>query len=573
MTKPRFPLAATASAAALALLLCGCSSGAGAGAAADDAADLGRGGAPRMTQLSVNPQPRTALRQGGTLQWGIDQLPTQWNPLQVDGAEPATTAVMKALLPTFWHSDAGGGQRPDQAFLLNAQESTTAGRQTVTWTLNPKAHWSDGTPITWRDLEATWKALDGDDPAYRTSSTAGFDRVASVTRGRDDFQAVMVFDRRFSEWQAMFNNVAGVPLLPAAYVDTAERFNTSFLDRIPVTAGPFKPVGIDRGAGTVTLAADPSWWGERPLLDTIVFRAMDSDVMADAFARGRVDYFDIGPDAVGYRATRAVPGAEVRKAGGPNVRVLALNGRSAPLSDPAVRRAVLRAVDRESIARADLQGLDWTYVPMNNHFLVPGQNGYRDNSAGLSQYDPAAAEQALDEAGWRRTGDSRIRAKDGQSLTLRLVVPTGSILAANESAQLVQMLGAVGVKVSVEARPTADFFDSSLGRHDFDLTLYSTLGTPFPATSSSGTFQQNAGGNPSQVGSTALDRALGDAASATGTEAEYEAINSADAEAWQVAGMVPLYQRPALFGVRRYLANLGATGLSDTVYENIGFQK
>ncbi|WP_407913558.1 ABC transporter family substrate-binding protein [Kitasatospora sp. NE20-6] len=574
MTRPRFPIAVTAAAAALVLALCSCSStGADGGTTLGAPARAADADLAGMTRTDVNGHARTDLRRGGGLQWAIDQLPAQWNPLHVDGTGPATLAVTKALLPTFWRSDAGGTQTPNQAYLLDAAAGATAdGRQTVTWTLNPKAHWSDGTPITWKDLQATWKALRGTDPGYRTASTAGFDRVESVTRGHDDHQAVMVFRTRFAEWQAMFNNAAGAPLLPAAYVGTAEGFNTAFLGRLPVSAGPFRQAGTDREAHTVTVEADPDWWGEKPLLDRIVFRAMEPADMADAFTRGTVDYFDVSQDAAGYRTAEAAPDGAVRKAGGPGMRVLALNGRSPQLTDPAVRRAVLQAIDRETMARTGLQGLDWPYTPMNNHFLVPGQNGYQDNSAGLSQYDPQAASDALEAAGWHSEG-GRTRTRDGTELSLRLVTPAGSMLAANEAVQVVQDLRAVGVRVTVESTAAAGFLDAHVNRHDFDLTVFGMPGTPFPATSSRGTFQQGAGGNVSQVGSDALDRAMDAAASATTTEEGYKAINRADEEAWRVAGLVPLYQRPVIYGVRRTLANLGAPGLSDTVYENIGFEK
>ncbi|MEV6211684.1 ABC transporter family substrate-binding protein [Kitasatospora sp. NPDC051914] len=574
MTRPRFPLALTASAAALALALCACSGSGDPDPSALDAgtARVADGGVQRMTQTSVNPRPRSALRQGGTLQWAVDRLPTQWNPLHVDGTEPATTAVMKALLPTFWRSDAGGTQTPNQAYLLSAVSEMRDGRQTVTWTLNPKAHWSDGTPITWRDLAATWRALNGSDPDYRTASTTGFDRVESVVRGRDDHQAVMVFRTRFSEWQAMFNNAADCPLLPAKYTGTAEEFNTAYTDRIPATAGPFRPVGIDRAKGTVTLEADPGWWGQKPMLDRIVFRVTDPAATADAFARGGVDYADIGPDAAAYKQASAVADGEIRQAGGPNIRALVLNGRSEKLSDPAVRRAVLQAIDREAIARSGLKGINWPYTPMNNHFLVPGQNGYRDNSGGLSQYDVDAADDALEQAGWPRPGFA-MRSRGGEPLTLRLVVPDASPVAAAESTQVLEMLALAGIQVDVQKVPNAEFLDRYVNRHDFDLTLISISGTPFPATSLASTFQQGAGGNVSQVGSEALDRAIADAASSATAKEGYEAINRADAEAWRVAGLIPLYQRPAILAARRTVANLGAPGLSDPVYEDIGFQK
>ncbi|MFC5647232.1 ABC transporter family substrate-binding protein [Kitasatospora cinereorecta] len=571
MPRPRIPLALAASVAALSFALCSCaqpgSADAGGGPMAADA-----GSAPRMTQLALNAKPREQLRQGGTLNWAIDQFSSQWNPLNADGSEASTNDVMKALLPTLWRSDAGGTQTPNPAYLRDAHVETRQGKQVVVWTLNPKAHWSDGEPITWRDLQATWQAMNGADDAYKTSTTTGFDQVESVSRGADDFQAVMVFKEPFSEWQAMFNNAANSPLMPAKYISTPELFNTSFKGRIPVTGGPFKVEKLDPATKTVTVVADPAWWGDRPMLDRITFKAIDTGVMPDAFAKGDVDFYNNGPNAAGYRTILATAGGEVRKAGGPNLRQLLLNGRSPQLTDARVRQALFRAVDRAEITRTDLNGLDWPYVPMNNHFLVPGQHGYQDNSNGLSRYDPQGAAAELDDAGWK-VGPSGVRAKDGRELALRFVVPTGNQVAANESTLVTRMLGEVGVKVSVESVPAGEFFDKYVYKHDFDLTAFALLGTPFPATSSTSTFQQDAGGNYAQVGSKTLDRAMADAGRAGTTDDATEAINRADAEAWQVAGMVPLYQRPAIYGVRKNVANLGAPGLSDFVYENIGLVK
>ncbi|WP_354642179.1 ABC transporter family substrate-binding protein [Kitasatospora camelliae] len=570
MPRPRFTLAPAACAAALSLALGLCSCAAPGDTAVDGVAAPGAdpAGAPRMTQQALNAHPRDQLRQGGTLNWAIDQFSTQWNPLHADGSESSTNDVMKALLPTFWRSDAGGTQTPNPAYLKDVRVEVKQGRQQVTWTLNPKAHWSDGSPMTWKDLEATWRAMRGDDD-FRTSNTAGFDQVTDVVRGVDDRQAVMTFKAPYSEWQAMFNNAANAPLLPARYAATAEQFNTAYKDRIPLTGGPFRLERLDPQARTVTVAADPDWWGERPLLDKIVFKAIDTAAMPDAFARGDVDFFNNGPSATGYQKIKDTKGGEVRQAGGPNLRQIVLNGRSPQLTDARVRQALFQALDRAEITRTDLAGLDWPYTPMNNHFLVPNQHGYKDNSGGLSRYDPKAAERALDEAGWRR-GQNGTRAKDGRELALRFVVPAGNQLAAGESALVTRMLGAIGVKVTVDPVPAGDFFQLHINKYDFDLTAFALLGTPFPATGSVGTFQQGAGGNYAQVGSDALDRALAEAASADTVDQEYDAINRADAEAWQVAGLVPLYQRPAIYGVRRTVANLGAPGLADFVYENIG---
>ncbi|MEE1824312.1 ABC transporter family substrate-binding protein, partial [Streptomyces sp. BE20] len=52
-----------------------------------------------------------------------------------------------------------------------------------------------------------------------------------------------------------------------------------------------------------------------------------------------------------------------------------------------------------------------------------------------------------------------------------------------------------------------------------------------------------------------------------------EAINQADAELWKVAGVLHLYQRPQQYGSRVDLSNIGAQGLSDIVWEHVGFRK
>ncbi|MEU8924494.1 ABC transporter family substrate-binding protein [Kitasatospora sp. NPDC048545] len=552
----------------LSLALCSCASGQGeTGADALPSAPA----TPKLTSVDINPHDRGQLRQGGTLNLAITQFSRQWSPIHTDGSESSTMAVTKPLLPTFFRSDAAGTQTVNPAYLQDAHAELKDGRQVVTWTLNPKAHWSDGTPITWRDIEANWRALNSKDPAYKPSSSTGFELVSSVERGKDDFQAVMTFDRPFSEWQSMFNGAANAPLLPASRISTPDLFNTAYLDAIPVTAGPFKVEQLDRAAQTVTLVADPAWWGDKPMLDRVVFHAMSPDAMPAAFAKGALDLVNNGPDVAGYQVIRTTKGAVVRRAGGPDFRQITLNARTPALSDATVRQAVFQAINRDAVIRSDLNGLDWPAVPLNNHLLVANQNGYRDNSLGLARYDPAEAARKLDSAGWKLDGD--VRKKDGRELNLRMVVPAGVTQAQTEAANTAKMLKDVGIKVSTVTAPVNEFFDKYINRNDFDITAYSLLGTPFPASGSRANFVQNGGTNHVGAGSPAVDTALDRAAAATDAATTSEAINQADGELWKVAGVLPLYQRPQLYGARADLANIGAQGLSDIVWENVGFLK
>ena len=47
--------------------------------------------------------------------------------------------------------------------------------------------------------------------------------------------------------------------------------------------------------------------------------------------------------------------------------------------------------------------------------------------------------------------------------------------------------------------------------------------------------------------------------------------NAADAAIWQEAGVIPFYQRPDFVAVKSNIANLGARGFADNIYQNIGF--
>lgn len=566
LTPHRTALLAGLTAVSLSLTLCACGSGTGGARTLPTPLET-----PKLTAVDINPHDRAELRQGGALRVAVAQYSTQWSPIHTDGSESSTVTVTKPLLPTFFRSDAAGTQSINPAYLQDARSEFRDGHQVVTWTLNPKAKWSDGTPLTWRDIEANWRALNGKDPAFKASSSTGFELVASVEKGKDEFQAVMTFERPFSEWQSMFNGAANAPLLPASRIATPELFNTSYLDAIPVTAGPFKVEKLDRAAQTVTLVADPAWWGEKPLLDRIVFRAMVPNTMAAAFAKGEIDFFNNGPDVAGYQLVRSTKGAAVRRAGGPDFRQFTLNSRSPVLTDPAVRQALFQAINRDAITRADLSGLDWPTVTLNNHLLVANQNAYRDNSLGLSRYDPADAVRKLDAAGWKLDGD--VRQKDGRELNLRMVIPAGVTQAQTEAAVTTRMLKDVGVKVTTVTAAANEFFDKYVNRHDFDIAAYSLLGTPFPASGNRANFVQNGGTNHSQAGSAAADAALDRAAAATDTATAFEAINQADGELWKVAGVLPLYQRPQLYGARADLANIGAQGLSDIVWENVAFQK
>ncbi|MEU4514849.1 ABC transporter family substrate-binding protein [Nonomuraea wenchangensis] len=554
---------ALAVAAPLALTGCGGRSGGGTGSAG------GRGDDRTIRAFDINPRPRDQVKDGGTLRWGINELPAQWNRNHVDGNLAVAASVSNALLPAPFYSDEKAEITPDRDYVLEAEVTARRPRQVVTYTLNPKAHWSDGKPITWADYQAQWRALNGKDPAYRIASATGYQDIEKVARGKDDHEVVVTFARPFGDWQSLFG-----PLLPAATNSSAEAFNTGWLNRIPVTAGPFKFGGFDQTAKTVTLVRDDTWWGDRAKLDRIIYRAAEQDSLIGAFSNGELDIIDVGPSAPDYARARATSGAQVRQAAGPDFRHFTFNGSSELLRDRDVRRAVQLGINRQAIAQSDLQGLDWPTTLLDNHFFMNTQEGYQDNAGEHGAYDPARARQLLDAAGWRL--DGAVRKKNGKPLELRFVVPSGVQISKQEGELAQSMLAQIGVKLTIRSVPSGDFFTSYVIPGNFDITPFSYIGTPYPVSSSFGIYANAPDGktwnaNFGRTGSAAIDEAMSRAAQALDPAEGRSLANVADRLLWQEVNVLPLYQRPQNVAVKETLANVGARGFYDLHYENIGF--
>jgi peptide/nickel transport system substrate-binding protein len=523
--------------------------------------------------VDINPRPRDEVRQGGTMRVAIEQFPIQWNGSHLDGPNASTSAVLGPMMPGLFKSDQRGNLTPDPDYLLSARVTATRPRQVVTYRLNPKARWSDGKPITWREFEAEWKALRSPSGPYQIASSTGYERVAGVRRGRDDHEVIVTFARPYGEWKGLFS------VYPVETNSNPEEFNRGWLNRIRKTAGPFKVGRIDRTAQTVTVVRDPKWWGTPAKLDAIVFRALDQNASINAFASGEVDVVDIGPTPADYARANRVPGTDVRQAAGPDFRHFTFNARSPQLSDVRVRRAVAMAINRQTLARADLTGLNWPPRTMGNHFFVNTQTGYRDNSSPV-RFDPARSRQLLDQAGWRQSG--AFRSKGGRQLSLRFVIPAGVAVSRQEGLLAQGMLRRVGVKLDLRTVPENDFFIKYVTPGNFDITPFSWLGTAFPISSASSIYEQPVRGpdgelvvqqNYARVGSARIDRLMSQAQEQVDLSRARALLNEADGLIWNEVHSLILYQRPQMTGVKSNLANIGSFGFQSTEYPDIGFVK
>jgi peptide/nickel transport system substrate-binding protein len=568
----RAPVLAALLGAVLALSASACR-GNGGEHRATGATTAGRGATAPGTD--INPVSRDALPGGGTLRWPLVASPPNFNTGQLDGTSADTANVVGALLPAMFGFDFEARPTVNKDYLEAAELTAREPRQVVTYRINPRSAWDDGTPITEADFEAQWKAMSGSNPAYRIASSSGYDQIDSVARGAGDREVVVTFRRPYADWKALFS-----PLYPASTNNDPATFNDGWKASPLTTAGPFRFESFDQTAKTISLVRNPKWWGNRPKLDRIVFRVIDPAAQVDALLNREIDVLDVAADVNRLKRVEAVPGLTVHRAAGPDFRSITINGTGEILKDVNVRRALGMAIDRAAIAKVLVGPLGVEAKPLQNHLLVDSQRGYRDNAGVLSSPDLNGARKLLDGAGWKLEGN--VRQKDGKPLAVRFVVPTG-VASSNQVAELVRaMLDGIGVRVDVLPVPTPDFFKLYIVPGNFELTVFSFIGKPFPISSNKPSYvspKPGKGGeldfqqNYARIGSPQIDALFDQATSEFDEQKAIDLANRIDAAIWDEVHSLTLYQRPDIAATSAKLANFGAFGFASVVYEDIAFTK
>src|SRR5207248_2804152 len=137
--------------------------------------------------------------------------PTNFNYYEIDGTPLDGSYVLDGIMPGTYEVDASATLVWSRDFLASEPTLVTEPKQVVTYEINPKAVWYDGTPITWQDFYWQWKASSGTDKAYRISSANGYEDIENVQKGKDDREVIVTFKNKYADWQGIFN-----PFYPAS---------------------------------------------------------------------------------------------------------------------------------------------------------------------------------------------------------------------------------------------------------------------------------------------------------------------------------------------------------------------
>ncbi|MFT0846396.1 ABC transporter family substrate-binding protein [Actinomycetaceae bacterium L2_0104] len=533
--------------AALTLSACG-----GSG----DGGDTNGGGSASGTPTEVKPADYLhaeydELKQGGTLTLPINEISEQQNPFHQDGTG-YTSNLWYWYNPQFALYDDEGtwSFNPDYFDDVTAEE--VDGNTVVTYKIKEEAVYNDGTPIDYRTFETTWLASNGESEGYLPSSTDGYERIASVEPGESDKEAVVTFDGIYAWWEGLFN----LGLNPA--VDSADAFENLYRNAVQpdLGAGPYKVDNFDVGAGTVSFVPNENWWGDPGKLDKVTYRQMEASASLNAFLNGEIDSVDTRTSER-LTAVQGMEGINIYTAMSPSNALLMLNSGNDILSDINVREAVFSAIDRSVLADITFQGLDYSEPLPGSFILFPTQEGYNDNLSEALTYDPEHAKEILDEAGWTAASDGAVREKDGEQLSIRFVLIGDDPAPKNRAVAMQQSLAEVGIELTIDERPSSDF-SKVYTEKDFDVFAMAFSSTdPFGVAYFDQIYGSDSGLNFSGTGTEEFDKKIADLAKIGDADEQIAAANELEVEAFELYGIMPLYNGPGIRAEKEGLANFG----------------
>ncbi|MFF5174609.1 ABC transporter substrate-binding protein [Micromonospora sp. NPDC000089] len=412
-------------AAALALVLAGA-----AGCSTGEGVDVNGGGAS------------AGAGAGGTLAAAIGGEPDQLDPHKTSAyysfevlenvydtlVEPGPDLKMGPALATKW--------------------TTSADQLTWTFTLRDGVKFSDGSPLTSEDVVYSYNRV----IKQKLNSSYKFTTVKSVT-APDPTTVVIALTAPTPNLLANLGGFKGVAIVEKSNVESGA------VKTKPVGSGPFSVASYTSG-DSIKLVRNDAYWGQKPKLDGVTFTFVkDPTVALQNLRGGEVQWTDNLPP---QQVASLREGGELTVETTPSTDYwyLALNEARKPYDNPAVRRAVAFALDREAITKAAKFGLATV-----NQTAIPKGSPFHVDYAPYT-HDPAQAKQLLDSAGVK-------------GLTMDLMVTSEYPETVTAAQVIAAQLKEVGITAKIRTLDFAQWLDEQ-GKGGFDAFMLGWLGNLDP---------------------------------------------------------------------------------------------
>jgi peptide/nickel transport system substrate-binding protein len=428
---------------------------------------------------SESQAPSEEEKAGGTLRFGAEQYPKCLNP--VTSCYAASWLHYTALLPTLPQLLTLDENNEYIASPLVEEVPTfengglTRDPFTVTYKLNQKAVWDDGSPITGEDVQFTWKAYR--DSTKSIFSKSGYDKITEVKV--DGNKVTLVYSEPYASWRDKFGGGGEYVLKADAFIgdtDVSDRMQRD----IGFSGGPFKLLSFT--TSEMVLARNPKYWGTKPYLDKVVFTHIAKTATEiSSFRTGEIHAFYPQPTEQ-LKQISSIAGGEIKaKSTGPVFEGIWLNLDQFPVNQREVREALLNGLDRQAAIDRVVGSLDRTVKVNRCLWSVPALTGGKwCNDDFATRPDPERARMGLEAAGWK-LGDDKIYAKDGQRLVVPLATTAGNAGREQFQGILIDEAKKIGIEIVPDNADATTLFQIRLPGRKFTAAMFAQVATADPS--------------------------------------------------------------------------------------------
>lgn len=446
---------------------------------------------------------------GGRFVSGATTSPKTFNPIMSN--ETSSNEIISQIFVSL--TDIDYLTQADIPSLARSWDLSPDGR-TVTYHLRRGARFSDGHPITSKDVEFCFDVCM--DPQLHPSMQDGLvmtvnGKSVPYTYSAPDSQTFVVTSPLPDA--LILAHVANVRILPRHVLEPAFRagtfasaYNTATRPESLVTSGPFKLEHYVANERTV-LTRNPYWYGvdaqgqRLPYLDQVVFLvAPDQAAAALKFHAGELDgldnvkpedyttfaneqksrnftLYDVGPSFNSsfffFNLNRVRTAGNGKKVGDPQAEPY----KYAWFSNRDFRRAISMAIDRDALVRGVYSGnaaKGWS-------IMMPNNPRWYDSTITAADYDPDGAKKLLDRLGLvDRNGDGVREDAAGHPVSFTLLYNSDNKLRADVAAFLKDDLAKVGVRETPQGLDFNTLLSKTRNDFQYEACLLG-LGSSVPA--------------------------------------------------------------------------------------------
>lgn len=333
-------------------------------------------------------------------------------------------------------------------------------QKTITFRIKKGLTWSDGSPLTSKDVMFTWKLVTN--PNTRTPYGSDYQLVKKATTP-DAHTFTVTYEERYAP---ALDTWASLHILPEHLLKN-EDINNTYFSRNPIGSSYYMLDDWKSGQ-QVALKANPLSINGKANINNLISRVIpDTSSQFLELTADNIDLMSINPiqyQRVFPNRTDLTKKISLYKEMGNGYTYLGFNNKKAPFNDVRVRKALNYAIDKDEIIKGVLLGLG---EPLSS----PYKPGTRWNNAELKPYpyNKNKAISLLQEVGYHKN-DNGFLEKNGRVLKFEIL--TNQNKQREMTAVIIQRrLKEIGIDVSIRVIEWASFINQFIKTGEFDVVL------------------------------------------------------------------------------------------------------